>query len=229
MNQVLTDKLLEVHARLCQVYECPIRYFHDLDPLSELVSAILSHRTRNADSAQAFRNLRKKFPNWEALLRAPVREIEACMPMVTWPEQKAPRIQSALRLIQERCGVLSLDFLAKLPVTEARAWLEEMPGIGPKTSAAVLAFSTLRLKALPVDSHHHRVAQRLGLIDAKLAVGPAHSILENMLPPDWSAQQVYDHHEILMLHGQKCCYFQAPACHRCAVLELCPYGQARRK
>lgn len=229
MNQVLTNKLLEVHARLCQVYECPIRYFHDLDPLSELVSAMLSHRTRNADSAQAFRNLRKKFSNWEALLTAPVREIEACMPMVTWPEQKAPRIQSALRLIQERCGVLSLDFLAQLPVTEARAWLEEMPGIGPKTSAAVLAFSTLRLKALPVDSHHHRVAQRLGLIEAKLAVGPAHAILENLLPPDWSAQQVYDHHEILMLHGQKCCYFQAPACHRCAVLELCPYGQARRK
>ncbi len=225
----LKEKLLIVHEQLCQVYHCPIRYFHDLDPLSELISAMLSHRTRNADSAAAFRALRKQFPDWQALLDAPLREVETCISMVTWPEQKAPRIQSALRLIQEQNGELSLDFLQGLSVPDARAWLEKIPGIGPKTSAAVLAFSNLRGKALPVDSHHHRVAQRLGLIPDKLAVGPAHALLENMLPPDWNAQQVYDHHEILMLHGQKCCYFQAPSCHRCRVLNLCPFGQAKQK
>ena len=102
-----------------------------------------------------------------------------------------------------------------------------MPGIGPKTSAAVLSFSSLRRRALPVDSHHHRVAQRLGLIPANLAVGPAHRVMEAMLPEEWNAQQVYDHHEVLMLHGQKVCHFRAPRCTGCAVLDLCPTGQAR--
>ena len=102
-----------------------------------------------------------------------------------------------------------------------------MPGVGPKTSAATLAFSRLRKAALPVDSHHHRVTQRLGLIAANVDVGPAHALLEAQLPPDWTAQQVYDNHEVLMLHGQKCCYFSNPACGRCVVLDLCAFGQSR--
>src|SRR5947209_13072062 len=89
------------------------------------------------------------------------------------------------------------------PIIEARDWLEDLPGIGPKTSAAVLLFSNLRRPALPVDSHHHRVAARLGLIPAHVSVGPAHALLEAQLPADWSAQQVYDNHEALMLHGRK--------------------------
>ena len=40
-----------------------------------------------------------------------------------------------------------------------------------------------------------------------------------------SAQDVYDNHEVLMLHGQRCCYHRGPACHRCAVYDLCPTGQ----
>jgi endonuclease-3 len=99
-------------------------------------------------------------------------------------------------------------------VPEARSWLEELPGVGPKTSAAVLSFSTLRQAALPVDSHHHRVAVRTGLIPANVAVGPSHAVLSAQLPAEWDAQQVYDNHEVMMLHGQRCCYYQAPACDR---------------
>jgi endonuclease-3 len=224
----LRERALLVHERLCAEYGCPIPYFHHLDPLSELVSSLLSHRTKNADSGRAFRQLRARFPTWEAVRDAPVAEVEAAVAAVTWPEQKAPRIQQVLRTITERCrGDLSLDFLELMSVREARDWLESIPGVGPKTSAAVLLFSALRMPALPVDSHHHRVAQRLGLIGPNVAVGPSHRVLEEQLPLDWSAQQVYDNHEALMLHGQRCCYFRNPECGRCPVLDLCPYGQER--
>ncbi|MBV9865859.1 MAG: hypothetical protein JO316_10935 [Abitibacteriaceae bacterium] len=226
----LKQKTLLVHERLCVAYKCPIAYFHNLDPLSELISALLSHRTKNADSSRAFRELRSRFDDWAAVRDAPTAEVEAAIAACTWPEQKAPRLQQVLRLITEKCdGNLTLDFLDDLEVSEARAWLEELPGVGPKTSAAVLAFSSLRRPALPVDSHHHRVAARLGLIPAKLAVGPAHAVLEAQLPPDWDAQQVYDNHEVLMLHGQKVCFFHNPACSRCVVLDLCPFGQNRMR
>jgi endonuclease-3 len=223
----LKAKALVIHERLCAVYGCPIPYFHTLDPVSELISSLLSHRTRNADSGRAFKALRARYTDWRVMMNAPTEEVEATIEAVTWPEQKAPRLQAVLHAIEERHGSLSLDFLQDMPVEEARAWLESIPGIGPKTSAAVLSFSVLRKAALPVDSHHHRVAQRTGLIPQSTAVGPSHAVLAALLPEDWDAQQVYDNHEVMMLHGQCCCFFKNPACERCAVLDLCPTGQGR--
>lgn len=221
------EKLLLIHDRLCAEYGCPIPYFHELDPLSELVSSLLSHRTKNADSQRAFQNLQSQFIDWAAVHDAPLAEVQEALAPCTWPEQKAPRLQAILQRIDRERGELSLNFLADLSVPEARAWLERLPGVGPKTSAAVLAFSRLRRRALPVDSHHHRVAIRLGLIPATLAVGPSHTVLEGQLPLKWTAQQVYDNHEVLMLHGQRCCFFLSPDCGRCVLWNLCPYGQAR--
>ncbi len=222
-------RAMEVHERLCKVFGCPIPFFHDLDPLSELVSSLLSHRTRNADSGRAFRQLRERFPHWVEVRDAPVEAIEATISTCTWPEQKAPRLKQVLLAIGERrAGELSLEFLRDWPVIEAREWLEELPGVGPKTSAATLLFSNLRKPALPVDSHHHRVAVRLGLIPEKMAVGPAHAVLERLIPQEWSAQQVYDHHELFMLHGQRVCHPRNPSCSSCPLRNLCPWGQAEQ-
>lgn len=223
----LRARAMEVNDRLCAEYGAPIPFFHDLDPMSELVSSFLSHRTRNADSGRAFKQLRARFPTWEGVRDAPTLEVQDAISPCTWPDQKAPRLQEVLRAITAERGALDLDFLADLPVVEARAWLESLPGVGPKTSAATLLFSRLRRPALPVDSHHHRVAVRLGLIPAKVSVGPSHALLEAQLPTDWSAQQVYDNHEALMLHGQKVCHHQGPKCAKCVVLDLCAFGQER--
>jgi len=225
----LRAKALAVHDRLCAEYGCPISFFADLDPLSELVSSLLSHRTKNADSARAFRTLRDRWGgDWAAVRDAPTAEVQEAIAACTWPEQKAPRLQAVLTgIAARRGGDLSLDFLAEMPVPEARAWLEALPGVGPKTSAAVLLFSRLRRPALPVDSHHHRVAQRIGLLPPNVDVGPAHALLSALLPQDWDFQTVYDHHEALMLHGQRVCHFRGPACGRCVVLDLCPTGRTR--
>ncbi|MFL1464134.1 hypothetical protein ACI6QG_18125 [Roseococcus sp. DSY-14] len=64
----------------------------------------------------------------------------------------------------------------------------------------------------------------LGIIPASLAVGPAHRVLEALLPPEWDAQAVYDDHQVFMRHGQKTCHFHRPRCGECAVLDLCPTG-----
>ena len=180
----LPAKAREIHSRLCAWFGCPIAYFHTLDPLSELVSSLLSHRTRNADSGAAFKALRARFPDWSAVIDAPLDQVQDTLARVTWPEQKAPRVQAVLRAILAERGSLALDFLADLPVEEARAWLERLPGVGPKTSAAVLSFSRLRRAALPVDSHHHRVAARTGLIPASLPVWPLHAVRAPRLPED---------------------------------------------
>src|SRR5215218_10294991 len=111
-TESLRARALEVHGRLCKKYGCPVPFFHDLDPLSELVSSLLSHRTRNADSGRAFRALRERYPDWTAVRDAPAAEVEATISACTWPEQKAPRLQRILTDIGERRGGdLSLEFL----------------------------------------------------------------------------------------------------------------------
>ena len=227
MSQAPKQLVLEVHARLCATYGAPFPFFRDADPLSELVGSLLSHRTKNADSARALASLTERFGSWAEVMDAPTEEVREAIAAATWPEQKAPRLQGALRYVQAARGELSLDFLAELPPAEAQGWLEQIPGVGPKTSAAVLLFSRLRMPALPVDSHHHRVAQRLGWIAESVGPGPAHKLLRALRPEDWHAQTLYDHHEALMYHGQKCCFYRNPACARCPVLGLCPWGQAQ--
>src|SRR3712207_5123271 len=118
MNPSLDDlkqKALALHERLCAAYGCPVPYFHSFDPLSELISSLLSHRTRNADSGRAFKALRTRYADWGALRDAPVAEVEETIQGVTWPEQKAPRLQAVLRAITERHGSLTLDFLGPMP------------------------------------------------------------------------------------------------------------------
>ncbi|WP_295767051.1 hypothetical protein [uncultured Mucilaginibacter sp.] len=219
------DFVLEVHKRLYAVYGSQIKYFHDYDPLSELVSTLLSHRTKNSHSAEALTNLQNTFGSWENVRDADVSEVQAALKPCTWPEQKAPRLQQVLRLITEQRGELNLDFLADTDVNKARLWLESFPGVGPKSSAAVISFSNLRGRALPVDSHHYRVAVRLGLIDVKIGEGKANRILENQVPAEFTAKEMFDHHQVMMRHGQKVCFYFKPDCINCVLLDSCSTGK----
>src|ERR687897_3276099 len=94
--QKLNEKAVVIHRRLCAVYGCPVPYFHSYDPLSELVSSLLSHRTRNADSGRTYKALRARYADWAAVRDAPTAAIQETIAGVTWPEQKAPRIQQIL-------------------------------------------------------------------------------------------------------------------------------------
>ena len=227
-SAALDQKVLVVHQRLCTLYHCPIPFFAERDPLSELISSLLSHRTKNRDSAVAYQHLRQRFPSWAGVRDADEDAVRAAIQSATWPEQKAPRIQAVLRRITELKGELSLAFLANMTVPAAREWLEQLPGVGPKTSAATLLFSNLRRSALPVDSHHYRVAVRVGLIPTTTSLIAAHRKLEALLPVGWDAQRVYDHHEAMMLHGQRCCFFERPACERCPVSDICDFYKAQQ-
>lgn len=229
-SPALLAKARDVHQRLCHEYGCPVSYFHSLDPLSELVSSLLSHRTRNKDSGDAFKALRAKYGgDWQRVIDAPTSEVELTIHAVTWPELKAPRIQQILRAVKERHGSLSLDFLAQMTPADATAWLRGIGGVGPKTAAAVLSFSSLRMRALPVDSHHHRVAERLGLIPKGTSLERAHELLAAQLPADADAQFAYDNHEVLMFHGQRCCFHREPACERCVLADICPSSRVAPK
>ncbi|MEL6924588.1 MAG: Fe-S cluster assembly protein HesB [Bacteroidota bacterium] len=218
--------LLEVDALLFEHYGGPFRFFGQRDPLSEMVSALLSHRTKNSITRKAYQQLKSQYDNWAAVRDAPTADIATAISVVTFPEVKAPRIQEALRRVGEmNDGKLSLDFLADLSVAEARQLLERIPGVGVKTSAAILSFSRLHLPALVVDMHHLRVTARIGIVPQKSSLDRAARQMETMLPADWDGQRVYDHHQALMRHGQRVCHWQHPNCKVCVVRHLCRFYQ----
>ena len=218
------ERALLIDDLLCGEYGAPFIPFSYRDPVSELVNSLMSHRTRNAVTRAAFQRLKTELPEWRDVIDAPTQTVEAAIAAVTYPEVKAPRIQAALRNIMERRdGELSLDFLGELPVREARDWLEVIPGVGAKTSAAVLSFSRLRMPALVVDTHHQRVALRLGIVPPKGSLEKVATILQGYLPDAWDGQRVYDAHQGYMRHGQRVCHYARPDCGKCVVSAYCDY------
>ncbi len=187
------------------------------DPIAELVLTLLSQNTSDTNSGRAFIRLLDAFPDWPALLDADVKAIERAIQPGGLAPTKAPRLQAMLREIWSRRGSFDLSFLRELPLEEARDWLRSLPGVGPKTAACVLLFALGR-PALPVDTHVHRVAKRLGLVLEKTSAERAHDLLEAMLTPE----HVYPFHIQLIKHGRRTCTAQRPKCPQCPLRKRCP-------
>ena len=193
------------------------------DPLSELVLTILSQNTADRNSGKAFVQLLTRFADWAAVASASEADVVEAIRVGGLAQQKAPRIQSALRGVAERTGgEFHLDFLSSLDVEGARDWLRSLPGVGPKTAACVLLFA-LGLPAMPVDTHVERVSKRLGLVPAGMTAEKAHVELERIVAPD----DYYRFHMLLIKHGRRLCAARNPECGACPLRARCPASLAR--
>lgn len=206
-----------VHQCLLDFYGAP-EWRNPLPPVDELVSTILSQNTNDLNRDVAFNALRARFATWEAVRDAPLGQVKAAIRPAGLANQKAPRIQSALRSITRARGELSLEFLRDLSVAEAKAWLTQFKGVGPKTAAIVLQFS-LGKPAFPVDTHIYRVTGRIGLRPAKMNVEKAHDHFEGLFPPD----TYYAAHLNIIRLGREICVARKPRCPLCPLKELCDY------
>ena len=206
----------EVISRLTALYGEPEWRPHG-DAASELVLTLLSQNTSDTNSGRAFARLLQRFPDWQAVLEAPLSEVEEAIRPGGLAPTKAPRLQAMLAEVKARTGGFDLRFLADLPVDQAREWLRSLPAVGPKTAACVLLFG-LGKPGLPVDTHVYRVATRLGLVSAKLTPEKAQAVLEALVPPD----EQYVLHVLLIRHGRHTCTARAPACQACPLVDRCP-------
>lgn len=196
------------------------------EPLHELISTMLSHRTTEANEARAFEQMWARFGSWEAIAAAEPAAIAQAIAPANFAEAKAPRIKAVLNQIIAERGTPSIDFLAELPVEESMAWLESLPGVGPKTASLVLLFC-FHKPVLPVDTHVHRVSGRIGLIGPKVNAEQAHELLAAQLPPD--ADVLWNFHLNMLHHGQRICVWERPRCAKCSLREHCDYGRAHAR
>lgn len=190
------------------------------DAVEELVYTVLSQNTADVNTDRTYAALRERFPTWSEVRDAPVAAIEDAIALGGLSATKAPRIKAILEAISERHGEPDLSELDDLDDAAALAHLRRLPGVGPKTAACVLMFALGR-PAMPVDTHVHRVAGRLGLIAPRVSAEEAHDVLTALAGP----RNVYALHVNLVRHGRAICHARRPECPRCPLVRICPAAE----
>jgi endonuclease-3 len=178
------------------------------EPFFSLISTVMSHRTRDDVTYPAAEKLFERFSTPEEMVEADVEEIEALIKDVGFYRVKAGRIKEISRILLE-------EYNGRVP--DDMETLLKLPGVGRKTANCVLAHAFLKADALAVDTHVHRISNRLGLVVTK---NPEETEIElkKVLP-----QKYWRHVNILLVKfGQNICRPISPRCEICVLNDMCP-------
>jgi endonuclease III len=230
-------RVARVRDRLRAVYGVPRMAPHG-HPIAELILTVLSQSTNDRNRDVAYLRLRERLPTWQAVMDARVAEVEEAIRPGGISRVKAARIQAILREIAAEhpdadqaatdgspvpaddakpLPEPSLDWLPRVALAQARAYLTSLPGVGRKTAACVLLFA-YGLRDVPVDTHVSRVATRLGLLRPGASSRELHDQMLALTPPG----QELELHVNLLRHGRRTCHARRPACEECALARMCP-------
>jgi endonuclease-3 len=181
-------------------------------PFQILIGTVLSQRTRDEKTDEAAQALFSRYPSPETLASAPEEEIAGLIRPANYYNTKAARIKEISKIILEKYSGNTPDTLSDLM---------HLPGVGRKTAACVMVYG-FRKKALPVDTHVHRISNRLGLIKTHTPE-ESEEELWKIIPEKY----IMFYNEFMVKHGQKICRPIGPKCHECPIVELCEYGLER--
>lgn len=177
-----------------------------------LVHGVIGAQTKTAASNASTDGLLAEFGSWEAVAEVPEDELEARLHRQSFPSVAAKRLKACLNAIIAERGCVSLAHLSNQPLDEAMAWLERLPGVARKNSAGVMNASTFDRKAMVIDGHHRRIMQRMGLVPPKADTAKTYDALMSIVPSEWSAAEMDEHHLLLKKLGQTFCRPRAPQC-----------------
>ena len=194
-------------------------------PIGQLVKSSISNRTLDEVSLAAYQRLVKAYPEWPALAAASAADVERLIGDVTFPDVKARQLGDALRIIGGRHSDFDLNFLGRLSVAEALAWLERLPGVGRKVSASTLNFSTLDMPAFVVDTHVLRVLSRYGFVRNTADTRTAYDAVM-AASSRWSAAELAELHILMKRLGQTICRHDRARCFDCPIRQRCKAAAA---
>jgi endonuclease-3 len=176
-------------------------------PFEILVSTLLSLRTRDAVTAAATARLLKKAGTPEQILALPEKQIRELIYPVGFYPTKAKRLKQI-------CGLLVHQFHGNVPDTMEE--LLSLPGVGRKTANLVL-IEGFGQEAICVDTHVHRISNRLGLVETKTPEQTEVALRETLPGKYWKR-----YNSLLVCFGQTICVPISPFCGKCPVAEQCP-------
>ncbi|MCC7439788.1 MAG: endonuclease III [Armatimonadetes bacterium] len=187
--------------------------------IETLVATILSQNTSDRNSARAYQQLRATWGSWDQLAQADQSEIAAAIRIGGLAKQKSATILNALQALRQHHGNLDAITLEGLDDDAVLAELTAIPGVGLKTASCVLMFALGR-DLCAVDTHVHRVVNRLGIVRASTPDATFHA-LRPLLPTNAAVQ----FHVDLIRFGRQICKAQRPHCFQCPVYGVCQWDQ----
>lgn len=188
-----------------------LRELHEAEngsPLSILIGTILSARTRDENTSSVVKVLFSKYKTAYDLAHAKVSDVEKIIKSIGFYHVKAKRIIEVARIIDSQ-------YSGKVPQTMES--LLELPGVGRKTANCVLVYAFDK-PAIPVDTHVHRISNRLGLVKTKTPEETEVELMKKIPRDHWLRIN-----DTFVMYGQNICKPLSPRCDVCRIKKLCRY------
>lgn len=207
MNPQEIKKVMQILEKTYSNKKKPtVRRTSSLGPFEVLIACLLSLRTQDKNTEKAVKNLFSHARTPEEILRMPIKRLEKLIYSSGYYRKKA-------RTIKHVCKELIKRFDGKVP--DKKEDLLSIKGIGPKTANIVLAFAFGK-PALPIDTHCHRIPNRLGWIKTKKPE-ETEKALEKLLPKKYWKE----FNTLFVLFGKNICRPVSPLCSKCPVKKYC--------
>ncbi|MFX0029195.1 MAG: endonuclease III domain-containing protein [Candidatus Hermodarchaeota archaeon] len=177
------------------------------DPFKILISTILSARTRDSNTRLATERLFAKFSTPKLIAEADIEELEDLIKVSGFYKVKAARIKDVSKVLLEEYNGLVPDNFDELI---------NLPGVGAKTANCVLVYA-FKVPAIPVDTHVHRISNRLGWVKTK-EPDKTEKNLKQIIPKGlW-----INLNRLFVRFGQQICLPNRPKCGICPINDYCP-------
>lgn len=214
----MKKKIQKINKLLIEHFGFPIRTKKLADPLDIIIGTILSQNTNDKNSYKAFLNLKKNIKRWDELLQMKPSQVEKLIKVAGLGKQKSKAIINLLKNLKENNGKISLSHIKKLNDDEIINELTSHKGIGVKTASCVLLFA-LNRNVCPVDTHVHRILNRVGIVKTSTPDKTFYAIEKNI--PENSAHAF---HTNLLRLGREYCTPTNPKCYDCPIESECNFA-----
>ncbi len=181
-------------------------------PFSILIGTILSARTKDENTTKVVKRLFKEYKSAKALAKAKVKDVEKIIKSIGFYHVKTKRIIKVASLITTQYkGKVPNDFEELL----------KLPGVGRKTANCVLVYG-FEKPAIPVDTHVHRISNRLGLVKTKSPEDTEFELMKKIPKKYW-----LEINDTFVMYGQNICKPLSPLCNVCKIKKMCKYYKAK--
>ena len=187
-----------------------LEQFHDSTPFQMVVMTLLSSRTKDSTTIPIVKKIFAQYRTPQDFLKIPLQILEKELYGIGFYRVKANNIKKLSKVIIKKYnGIIPANF----------GELIALPGVGPKTANCILNYK-FNIPAIAVDTHVHRISNRLGWIKTKTPAQSEEALKKTVPQRFWSKVNM-----LLVNHGQKICFPINPKCTICPVQKYCEFGK----